>query len=124
MEKEARGEVVCNGSLRLLVRDPDFNTSRLIAKAINEHFPGSSVSVDGGAVQVKLPPDRCANPMSFVSDQAALSRFNKLVPRFNKEVDRRNTASRQACRRRWSGSGGSPPCSRACGGRCAARSRL
>jgi flagellar P-ring protein precursor FlgI len=73
VEKEARGEVICNGSLRLLVRDPDFNTSRLIAKAINERFPGSALSVDGGAVQVKLPPDRCANPMAFVSELGLLT---------------------------------------------------
>jgi flagellar P-ring protein precursor FlgI len=73
IEKEARGEVICNGSLRLLVRDPDFNTSRLIAKAINERFPGSALSVDGGAIQVKLPPDRCANPMAFVSELGLLT---------------------------------------------------
>lgn len=73
VEKEARGEVICNGCLRLLVRDPDFNTSRLIAKAINERFPGSSLSLDGGAVQIKLPPDRCANPMTFVSEVGLLT---------------------------------------------------
>lgn len=73
VEKEARGEVICNGCLRLLVRDPDFNTSRLIAKAINERFPGSSLSVDGGAVQVRLPPDRCPNPMAFVSEIGLLT---------------------------------------------------
>jgi flagellar P-ring protein precursor FlgI len=73
VEKEARGEVICNGCLRLLVRDPDFNTSRLIAKAINERFPCSSLSVDGGAVQIKLPPDRCANPMVFVSEIGLLT---------------------------------------------------
>jgi flagellar P-ring protein precursor FlgI len=73
VEKEARGEVICNGCLRLLVRDPDFNTSRLIAKAINERFPGTALSVDGGAVQVKLPPERCTNPMSFVSELGLLT---------------------------------------------------
>jgi flagellar P-ring protein precursor FlgI len=73
IEKEARGEVVCNGCLRLLVRDPDFNTSRLIAKAINERFPACALSVDGGAVQVKLPPDRCPNPMTFVSELGLLT---------------------------------------------------
>ncbi len=73
VEKEARGEVVCNGCLRLLLRDPDFNTSRLIAKAINERFPGSALSVDGGAVQVRMPPDRCPNPMGFVSEVGLLT---------------------------------------------------
>jgi flagellar P-ring protein precursor FlgI len=73
VEKEARGEIICNGCLRLLVRDPDFNTSRLIAKAINDRFPGSALSVDGGAVQIKMPPDRCGNPMGFVSELGLLT---------------------------------------------------
>ncbi len=73
VEKEARGDVLATGCLRVLVRDPDFNTSRLIAKAINEHFPGCAVSLDGGAVQVVLPPDRCANPMGFVSEIGLLT---------------------------------------------------
>jgi flagellar P-ring protein precursor FlgI len=68
IEKEAHGEVLNKGCLRLLVRDADFNTSRLIAKAINDRYPDTALSLDGGAVQVKLPPDRCANPMSFISE--------------------------------------------------------
>jgi flagellar P-ring protein precursor FlgI len=68
VEKEALGEVVCQGKLRLLLKEPDFNTARLIARAVNERVPGTALALDGGAVLVCVPFDRAGNPTAFVSE--------------------------------------------------------
>ncbi len=46
---------------------------------IDERYPGCALSLDGGTVQVALPPDRCANPMGFVSE-IGLLQVNPDVP--------------------------------------------
>src|SRR5439155_11298618 len=46
--REARGKVACDGLVKMLLRDPDYNTARMIAKAIGEKFPGSAFTVDAG----------------------------------------------------------------------------
>lgn len=55
VEREARGEIVCNGQVRLLLREPDYETARAITKAVNNRFPESAMSLDGGTVNVSLP---------------------------------------------------------------------
>ena len=57
IEKEAPGELTKNGKLTLTLRDADFNTARLIAKAINVRFPGSAEACDPGGVNICLPLD-------------------------------------------------------------------
>lgn len=66
--REARGKVMCDGHIKMLLRDPDFNTARAISKAINEKFPGVAFTVDAGSVLVFVPNDRCTNLVSFISD--------------------------------------------------------
>jgi flagellar P-ring protein precursor FlgI len=73
VEKEALGEVICKGQLHLLLRDADYNTARLIAKVINERFPCNAMAIDAATVAVMLPPDRCTNPMAFVSEIGLLT---------------------------------------------------
>jgi flagellar P-ring protein FlgI len=68
VEKEALGEVFCKGKTRLLLKDPDFNTARLMAKAVNEKYPGYAQAIDGGAVEIGLPPEKAVNPISFISE--------------------------------------------------------
>jgi flagellar P-ring protein FlgI len=68
VEREALGEFVRHGKLRLLLKEPDFNTARLIARAVNERFPATAVAVDAGAVQVCPPLDKLANVTAFVSE--------------------------------------------------------
>ena len=67
VEKEALGEVVCDGKVRLLLKDPDFNTARLIARSINSRYPNVAMAADGGAVTVCLPPGDVI-PANFVSE--------------------------------------------------------
>jgi len=72
IEAEARGEIVCKGAIRFMLREPDYVTARLIAKAINLRYPESAVSLDAGTVQVFVPPDLCTNVVCFVSDLGML----------------------------------------------------
>jgi flagellar P-ring protein precursor FlgI len=66
--REARGQVLCNGQLKILLREPDYDTSRAIAKVINEKFIGSAFTVDAGTVHIFVPSERCTNLVSFISD--------------------------------------------------------
>jgi flagellar P-ring protein precursor FlgI len=68
VEKEALGEVVCKGKCRFLLKDPDLNTARLIAKAMNELSPGCAHPHDAGAVLVCIPPAHLGNPVAFLSE--------------------------------------------------------
>ena len=70
--REARGKVVCDGQLKILLREPDYETSRAIAKAINDKFGGSAFTVDAGTVHLFVPSERCTNLVSFISDIMAL----------------------------------------------------
>jgi flagellar P-ring protein FlgI len=68
VEREARGKVVCNGQLRLLLREADYATSKLIAMAINVRFPSAAFSVDAGTVQVFVPADQLGDVVNFISE--------------------------------------------------------
>jgi flagellar P-ring protein precursor FlgI len=68
VEEEALGEFHCKGALRLLLRQPDFNTAQAIAKAINGRFPHLAAALDAGTVHVLIPHDQIANPVRFASE--------------------------------------------------------
>jgi flagellar P-ring protein FlgI len=72
VECEARGEICCNGQLRLLLREPDYATASSIATVINAAFPNSAITIDAGSVQVFVPKAAAPNLVSFVSDIGAL----------------------------------------------------
>jgi flagellar P-ring protein FlgI len=81
VECEARGEILCNGQLRLLLREPDYATARSIATAINANYPNSAITIDAGSVQVFVPKEDCTNVVSFVSDIGALEVTPDVVAR-------------------------------------------
>lgn len=68
VEREARGEIVCNGFLRLLLRDPDYTTACAVAKAINTRFPHTALTLDAGTVQVVVPHKPLTEVICFASD--------------------------------------------------------
>jgi flagellar P-ring protein precursor FlgI len=72
VEHEARGEVVCNGQLRLMLRDPDHQTARTIALAVNSRFANAAVSLDAGSVQVFIPRDRATDVVTFAAELGLL----------------------------------------------------
>ena len=65
--REARGKVLCNGQLKILVREPDYNTARAIATAINEKFTGIAYTVDAGTVNVFVP-ERTVRLVDLIDD--------------------------------------------------------
>ncbi len=72
VEKEAPGEFVRDGKATLLLKDPDFNTARLIAKAINERYPGTASASDPGAVVLCPPFDPNRTPTQFLAEVGLL----------------------------------------------------
>lgn len=72
VEKEALGEVVQQGKSRFLLKDPDFNTARKIARAMNEQCPNCALAQDAGAVAVCIPPLALKNPVPFLSELGLL----------------------------------------------------
>ena len=72
IEKEAPGEMVRDGKATLLLRDPDFNTARLIAKTINERYPNTAVAADPGAVVLCQPADPRVSVTQFIAETGLL----------------------------------------------------
>lgn len=73
VEQEARGHILCNGQLRLLLRQPDYVTSHNIALVINQRFPNSAFTLDAGSVQVLVPPAFLpGNVVGFVGELGLL----------------------------------------------------
>lgn len=68
VEKEAPGFFVHSGRSQLVLKDPDFNTSRLVAKAINERFPFTARELDAGTVEVCAPIDPVRTPVQFLAE--------------------------------------------------------
>jgi flagellar P-ring protein precursor FlgI len=66
--REARGKVLCNGRIKVLLREPDYDTARAVAKVINDKFTGAAFTVDAGTVNIFVPPELCTNMVSFISD--------------------------------------------------------
>lgn len=67
VEKEALGQVVQRGRSRFLLHSPDWNTSRKIARAFNDYFPGCAEPFDAGSVDVLLPSN-LPNPVVFLAE--------------------------------------------------------
>lgn len=68
VEKEAPGETHRDGKVTLLLKDPDFNTARLIAKAVNARFPKTARACDPGSVEFTLPHDTGKCPADLIAE--------------------------------------------------------
>jgi len=73
VELEAPGQFLCDGKAQLLLRDPDFNTARLIARGINEKYPRTAVAVDAGAVTIFPPVDPRKTPVQYLAEIGLLT---------------------------------------------------
>jgi flagellar P-ring protein precursor FlgI len=72
VEKEAPAMVLAAGKAQLLLKDPDYNTARLIAKAINDRHPLTACALDAGSVAVCPPLDPCCTPTTFLAEVGLL----------------------------------------------------
>ncbi|HWG47408.1 MAG TPA: flagellar basal body P-ring protein FlgI [Gemmataceae bacterium] len=72
VEHEARGEVMYKGRIHLMLKNPDYATSRSIAAVINEWAPGRALPLDAGTVEVDVPHEFRPHSVAFLSDMGNL----------------------------------------------------
>ena len=68
VEREIPAQFVHNGTMRLLLHNPDFTSAARMTSAINESWPLSATALDSATVQVRLPPRYSGREVSFISD--------------------------------------------------------
>jgi len=68
VEQEIAAPFVHDNSVRLLLRDPDFNTAERMADAINRQWPASAIPNDAATVTVSLPAGYRGRNVAFVAD--------------------------------------------------------
>jgi flagellar P-ring protein FlgI len=84
VEASVPTELVFDGRIFLELNDPDFTTAERMSKAINAKYPDFwATALDGGTVQMQLPPDMTATQaiavlekLTFKSDTQALVVIN------------------------------------------------
>jgi flagellar P-ring protein precursor FlgI len=72
VEREIPTQFVHDGSLRLLLNNPDFTTAARMSDAINGEWPGSATALDAATVQVRLPDAYRGRQVPFVADLGAI----------------------------------------------------
>ncbi|SFI36428.1 flagellar P-ring protein precursor FlgI [Planctomicrobium piriforme] len=72
IEEETQTPLGVDGTFRLLLGQPDFETARRIANAINEEEPGIATCLDSTAVNVCVPPRYRGNTAEFAGLIGAL----------------------------------------------------
>ncbi|HMD62012.1 MAG TPA: flagellar basal body P-ring protein FlgI [Opitutaceae bacterium] len=68
VEREIPAQFVHNGSMRLLLHNPDFTSASRMADAINGLWPAAASALDAATVQVHLPPRYAGREVPFISD--------------------------------------------------------
>jgi flagellar P-ring protein precursor FlgI len=68
VEREIPADVVVDGRLRLLLRNPDFNTAARTADALNLRWPGSSIARDAATIAVSVPDEFHGRDIAFVAE--------------------------------------------------------
>jgi len=67
VEKEIPSDALHKDSLDLLLRSPDNMTAVKMADAINKFYPGSSLAVDGGVINVRVPLEFIGQTTNFIA---------------------------------------------------------
>ena len=67
VEKEIPSDALQKDSVDLLLRSPDNMTAVIMADAINKFYPGSSLAVDGGVVNVRVPLEFIGQTTNFIA---------------------------------------------------------
>jgi len=73
IEEETSTPLGLDGTMRLLLRQPDFETARRIAKAINDEEPGIAIPMDSNAVNLMIPPEYHGRAAEFAGLIGALN---------------------------------------------------
>ena len=72
VERDIPAQVVRNGSLNLLLRDPDFTSAARLAEAVNQLFPGSAMAKDAASVNVLVPKEYLPYEVNFIATVGAI----------------------------------------------------
>ena len=68
VEREIESRVLNSGNeIELILRAPDSLTAVKIADAINKYYPGTSLAIDGGVVNVQVPVDFRGQTTNFLA---------------------------------------------------------
>jgi flagellar P-ring protein FlgI len=67
VEKEIPMSIVCNNTVELLLRDPNFISAAIMADAINSVFTNSARALDSTSVQVRMPEGTQDNLVDFIA---------------------------------------------------------
>ena len=67
VEREIPTKIVRDNTVELLLREPDFISTALMADAINDVFTNSAHALDSTSVQVRMPNDAENNPVDFIA---------------------------------------------------------
>lgn len=74
VEKEVLSEFITQGTISLVLRNPDFITAHGVSMAISEAFPNVKVSpVDASLIEVQIPAERRSNPVAFIAELESLT---------------------------------------------------
>lgn len=73
VERDVPMTFTADGTVSLLLREPDFTTSERIAKSINSRFGAVATPVDAGMVTIALPVQFTSSPSSFISQIEGLT---------------------------------------------------
>jgi flagellar P-ring protein precursor FlgI len=68
VEQEIPAVFVHDNTVRLLLRDPDYNTAERMAEAINRQWPTAATPNDSATVSVILPREYRGHNVAFVAD--------------------------------------------------------
>jgi flagellar P-ring protein FlgI len=68
VEREIESKILNSGNeIELILRSPDSLTAVKIADAVNKYYPGTSLAVDGGVVNVQVPVDFRGQTTNFLA---------------------------------------------------------
>lgn len=74
VERDILSEFVDNGTVSLLLRNPDFVTASSVAEAIRLAFPDIAVaSADAALIEVRIPEERVSDPIGFIAELESVS---------------------------------------------------
>ncbi len=74
VEKEVLSEFITQGTISLVLRNPDFITAHGVSRAISEAFPNVKVSpVDASLIEVQIPAERRSDPVAFIAELQSLT---------------------------------------------------
>ena len=79
VEREIPSQIVNEGRLELLLREPDFTSAARLAAAVNEKFPNSAEAIDSNSVRVQMPENLAGSAIDFISQVESLE-VNPDVP--------------------------------------------